>query len=323
MNKIALTGANGFVGSNLACKLKKNNFQVKCLVRANSDLSLLPENVEICKVDYNDSEQVAAFLQDCDFLIHNAALTRAKTWKEFKKINVDFTENLLKLAAEETKIKRFIFISSQAAAGPASNYDKPKQEKDKCKPVSWYGKSKLLAEKIIQDYSFPYTIIRPVSVFGPGDKDFLIYFKLISHNLAFQVGFKPKFMSLVFVDDLVEMISRSLNEKAENEILFSASTPKISMQEFIEILSKIMHKKTMNLHIPHFLVDLLTVLFEPVNFLRKRPPVLNRQKAREFKQKYWLADPQKTWELLNFKTELSLAEQLKITYNWYKNKGWL
>ncbi|MCF7793145.1 MAG: NAD-dependent epimerase/dehydratase family protein [Candidatus Cloacimonetes bacterium] len=324
MNKIAVTGANGFVGSNLVRKLMKNGHQVKCLVRAGSDLSLLPENADIYKIDYHDLKEIAEVLHDCEIIIHNAALTRAKSWKAFQKINVNLTETLTQIAANNINTKRFIFISSQAAAGPASGPDDPVQENDDPHPVSWYGKSKLLAEQAVKNSRLPFTIIRPVSVFGPGDKDFLEYFRMIKNHLAAFIGFKSKFISLVFVEDLVEIIYRSLeNKQTENEILFAASTPQISMQEFVNTLKKIMHSKTIDLHLPHFLIDIAALFSELASFFSIKPPILNKQKAKEFKQRYWLVDDTKMKNLLSFEPELTLQEQIKKTFEWYKNKGWL
>ncbi len=312
------------MGSNLAATLMSADHDVKCLVRENADLSLLPANANIFKINYADKTALKQVLADCDIIVHTAALTRAKKWADFKKINIELTETLVDIARQNKQLERFVFISSQAAAGPANDPERAVCENDDCKPISWYGKSKLLAEQIVKKAGLPYTIIRPVSVFGAGDKDFMVYFKLIKNNLAPFIGFKKKYMSLIYIDDLTEIILHVLeNRKAENETFFAASTSRISMQEFVRILKKVMQKKTINIYIPHILLDLTAFFSELLNFSNSKPPVLNRQKAQEFKQKYWLVNSEKAIEFLNYPVESDLQENLKITYDWYKERGWL
>jgi len=71
-----------------------------------------------------------------------------------------------------------VHVSSLAAVGPCIN-GKPVDENTEPKPVSEYGKSKLLGEKAVQFYidKVPVTIVRPPAVYGPRDSDFLTFFK--------------------------------------------------------------------------------------------------------------------------------------------------
>jgi nucleoside-diphosphate-sugar epimerase len=126
------------------------------------------------------------------------------------------------------------------------------------------------------------------------------------------------------VEDLVEMIIDSLeNKKAENEILFAVSTPKISQQEFVGLIKEVMHSKVINLHLPHFVVDLAAIISDFFAFFSPKTPLLNRQKAREFKQRFWLADNRKMKSILNLTPQKDLRQQIEETYNWYKRQGWL
>jgi len=323
MKKIALTGANGFVGSNLTRKLLAQKYQVVCLVRPTSDLSLLPATAEIRKVDYHNSEEITEILSQCDVLIHTAALTRSRNWQTFYRTNVQFTEELI-AAAEKANMQQVIFISSQAAAGPASDLNSPLTEQSECHPVTWYGKSKMLAEEIVKKSTLPTTIIRPVSVFGPGDKDFLIYFKMLQKHLAAFIGCESKYLSLIYIEDLVNLIVGAIgNPRASHETFFAASTPLISMREFVDLLQKVLQKKALRLSVPHFFLEGMAVLMEILYSFSSRPPILNRQKAREFEQKYWLVSNHKAVEKLNFQTQLTLEEQIQKTYSWYKEHKWL
>ncbi len=324
MQKMIITGSNGFVGSALANKLKEN-YKVTCLVRHGSNVSLLPENIEIKYIDYNNTVVIMKLLRGQDVLIHTAALTRAKNWQQFKKINIDLTEKLIEIYNQTTSLKQFIFISSQAAAGPAADKSTPKLESDECHPVTMYGRSKLLAENLINEKAEkPWTIIRPVSVFGPGDKDFLQYFRLIKKHLAMFIGFRKKYYNFIFVDDLIEMISKTINnEKAYNETFFARGTDTLSIQQLVHYIESVMNTRALHLHIPQFLLYSIAVVSEMLTVFSHRPPIVNREKIKEFKQDNWIVSGDKAKKILNFETSGNMLDKLKTTYQWYKEKGWI
>ncbi|RLC50958.1 MAG: hypothetical protein DRI23_06010 [Candidatus Cloacimonadota bacterium] len=325
MIKIVVTGANGFVGSHLVSKLRNSRYDVSCLVRTGANIDLLDARDKILYVDYNDTKVLSEIIMDCNVVIHNAGITRAKNWKQYQQVNIGLTANLLKLINKSNKVKQFIFISSQAASGPAFDQSSPKHESDKNAPVTMYGKSKLIAERIIRKNCLkPFTIIRPVSVFGEGDKDFLQYYKLVKAKLAIKIGFKQKFLSLIYVEQLVEMISKTvLNEKAENETFFAVGTSKCSMNELISHIESIIGNKTFKVIVPIILLFPAAAVSEFISIFTGKVSILNRDKIHEFKENYWLASCEKSAEKLGYKPENDLHANLYKTYVWYKQKGWI
>ncbi|MCF7919212.1 MAG: NAD(P)-dependent oxidoreductase [Candidatus Cloacimonetes bacterium] len=319
MKKIAITGANGFIGSRLSSFLLSQGYDVRCLVRKNSDLSLLAKDLETVFVDYNDSESLQTALKDSEIVIHLAALTRAKTWEEFRKINIDLVETLVNIVNVSSSIEQFIFMSSQAAAGPAASA-LPKREDEECNPVTMYGNSKLEAEELIQDQCLKaWTILRPVSVFGPGEKDLLEYYKIVNKGIAPLIGMRHKYISLIYVDDLCRLTSLAVgNEAAYNEIFFAAGSENISMAGFAYLISQALNKVVTKIRIFVPVLWLAAVILELFGWSSKRPPVLNREKLREMSQRYWLASNHKAEEILGFTQEATLVKQMQTTINWYK-----
>lgn len=320
MKKIAITGANGFVGSSLTKKLMSDGFSVICLVRPQSDTRLLPDDAVIKKVDYNDEDQVIKALSGCRLLIHNAAITRGRNWEDFLKFNVDLTGKMVEIA-HKISLEKFIFISSQAASGPAESAAKPVKETDICQPISQYGKSKLLAENIVINSKIPYTIIRPVSVFGAGDKDFLNYFKLIKKHLAFLAGFKPKYLNMIHIDDLIELIELTVNNsESENEVFF-ASSYSLTTKGLALSIKKIMKRSALLIPIPHLLLDVIAFLADLYSEITQRTALLNKQKVKEMKQRYWLVDNTKSQKILGFEPSDDIMNKLQKTYEWYVKEG--
>ena len=323
MKKIAITGANGFIGSFLVKELLKKNFGVTCLVRQNSNITLLPSNCDIVRVDYQNKDQLKKLLKKHEVLIHTAALTKAKNWEEFKKNNIDLTDSLLEIYNSIDSLKQFIFLSSQAANGPSLK-NLPKKETDECNPISKYGKSKLLAEELIKSNAEKsWTIIRPAAVYGPGDKDFLIYFKLIKKHISLFAGNKNKQISLIYVQDLVNLIISTLgNKNAYNEIFF-ASGLHINLEEFSQNLEKALKTSSLKITIPGFLLDIVTIFSIFISLFSKRTPLLNRDKINEMKQDSWLVSNEKAKRILNFEPSANLLENITTTYDWYKENNWI
>ena len=320
MKNILISGANGFVGSSLSEELSKE-YNVTCMVRNSSDTSFIPKNVKIIPIDYNSEESYLKCFEKQDVFIHCAAATRAKNWEQIKKINVDLTEKLLN-ASNKNDISQFIFLSSQAAAGPSE--DKPKTEDDESNPISLYGKSKLYAENIIKKNArIPYTIIRPSSVYGPKDKDFLQYFKLIKFRLAFQIGMKPSYIAMIYVKELIKLIKLTiLNQTAFNETFFAAED-NYSTIEFIESLEKAMQIKAVKIKIPELIPDSIAVFSDLLSKFRDKPLLLNSEKVKEIKIKNWTISNEKAKNLLGYKPNNNLTEHLRETYEWYKKNNWL
>lgn len=325
MKKIVITGANGFIGSALAKKLLNSGNEVTCLVRAGSDIDLIEGKKNISYIDYSNLDEIEYLLQGKEILIHTAALTRARKWDTFQKINIDLTKTLLNIC-NNSSIKQFIFLSSQAVAGPALNESLGKKEEDTPNPVTMYGKSKLLAENLIRkNANIPWTIIRPVSVYGAGDKDFLELFKMVKKHFVFLNSFRIKYYNLIHIDELTDFIERTINNKnAYNETFFAANTRMIKNSELHKLIGEAIKSKTITIRIPEFLLFPIASLLEFLSLIfKKKFPVLNRDKVKEFKEDYWIVDTSKSKEKLNIKFSDEYLMNLKKTYQWYKDKGWL
>jgi nucleoside-diphosphate-sugar epimerase len=324
MQRVVITGANGFVGSNMVRDCLARGCKVTGLVRDKADHSLLPAGFRTTSIDYWDVKELQTVLAGNDILVHNAAITRGRNWEEFKRYNIELTTNILKVANEIDSLKQFVFISSQAASGECFTLS-GKREDEECFPVSYYGKSKLLAETNIVKYcQKDWTIIRPASVFGPGDSDFLQYFKLVKRGISLLIGFRPRYISLIPVSGLTELVFRTFgNPKAYGEIFFASCSSYYSWDEFINALESAMNRKTTRIRIPELFVYPVALIGELKGKLSKRQALINLQKLREMKGKSWICDAGKAKKYLGFELQDNLEEELHKTYEWYREKGWL
>ncbi len=203
-----ITGATGFIGSHLAESLLKQGFRVRALVRPTSDLRWIKGlDIEFVSGSLQDNSFLEQAVSGVDYIFHLAGAVKAKDPKDFYLHNTRATMNLARAAMTAAPgLKRFLFASSQAAAGPAECLEKPVCERDECRPLSDYGRSKLQAERELMEISgrLPVTIVRPPSVYGPRDTEVLAYFKWVNRGLALLPGFGTRHAHLIYVKDLVD-----------------------------------------------------------------------------------------------------------------------
>lgn len=325
-NGIAIvTGASGFVGSHLVEKLLDLNFHVRVLARKESQLQWLKEKpLEIVRCEYNDIDCLANAIKDVNYIFHVAGVIKAKKKDLYYKGNVETTKNLLIASQNAKKLKRFVLVSSQAAAGPSSiRY--PKTEEMDCYPVTTYGKSKLQAEEEVKKYEgkIPFTIVRPSAVYGPRDPETLIFFKSIKNGLQPMIGFQEKYVSLVHVSDLIEGIMLAAqSDKSIGQTYFISSERGYSWREVGDITAKILGKRVIRIKIPHLIVYLVAGFSQAINYFQNDATILNFEKANEIVEQ-WVCSVEKAKRELGYSQKIDLEKGIRQTLEWYMKNNWL
>lgn len=140
---ILVTGATGFIGSHLVEALVQQGAQVRCLVRNTSPLGWIKDlPVEFVVGDCRDQQSLRQAVQDVDLVFHLAGATMAVKEQTFFEVNGRGTQNLVQACIEnKTRLKKFIYLSSQAAAGPCPSDGKKKESTRE--PVSPYGEKQI------------------------------------------------------------------------------------------------------------------------------------------------------------------------------------
>jgi nucleoside-diphosphate-sugar epimerase len=265
-------------------------------------------------------------VKDVDQVFHLAGATTAVKEKTYFEVNALGTENLVQACIENNpRLKKFIYLSSQAAAGPCRSGGK-KKESDPCHPVSPYGKSKLLGEQLALSHSheLPLLILRPCAVYGPRDKSFYTLFKCLSKSIKPCLSDHHSHISMCYVQDLVRAILLAAETQTENgEIFFLSDGQDYRMEEIGDIFAQAMEISARQLRLPKQVLFGMAFFAECFSRVSGKPSIMSRGKVEEMIRKNWLCDITKARALLGFDPRISLVRGAKLAVAWYKKENWL
>ncbi len=326
--KVLITGGTGFIGSHLAEFLCRKGDDVSCIIRKTSNLRWikgLPIHFHYGEV--TDKESLREAVKNKDIIFHLASLTKAIHSEDYYRVNASGTKNLLEICAEENpELKRFVLVSSQAAAGPSPSQN-PIDETWEPHPITDYGKSKLESEKTARTFmdKIPITIIRPPAVYGPRDQDIYLQFKMINKGWDFQIGKNDLLVSLVYAPDLAEAMAILADcDKGAGETYFVANPEPYSSSDLCSRMMKILGRdKVRRIRVPKPFAGLVAWFSELQASFTKKPALLNRQKILELSRPFWVCSSQKLKEHTGYSCPSSIEKGFAETIKWYRENNWL
>lgn len=319
MKRALVTGANGFIGSHLVRHLLERGYEVSCLVRPTSDLrslAFLPVRLHIGDVRQPDTLLPA--LTGADYVFHLAAELMALDREAFLTTNTKGTVHMLDsaLRVKPATFQRFLYVSSQAAAGPGTS-TKPMTESDPRRPMSWYGTSKSDSEEIINGYAgrLPVTIVRPSSVYGAREQDLSQTYPLVNNRLHPKLGILPKYIVAVYVEDLVRGFVDAVESPHTIGRTYYLNHPEVlSARAVIQGIADGMDKPAGLLFpVPLVLIQLAAPLAELIHRFTRARPAMTRDKAREVSQRFWVADPGAAKRDFGWEARFNIAEGMRPT----------
>jgi dihydroflavonol-4-reductase len=323
--RVLVTGATGFIGSHLVDDLLNKGYEVDALVREGSDLRWLRgKRAGLIRGDLVGEDRLPA-LDGFAYIYHLGGATRALRGRDFYLINQKGTERLIEAARNIRGLKRFIYMSSQAAGGPSTE-ERPRTERDAPCPVSAYGKSKLRGERAVLSSGdkFHVSILRPCAVYGPRDPYMLELFRIISRGYVPLVGKGPMYFSFCYVKDLVQALLLSLQgDYPSGEIFFIADGERYSLDFFYESVSSELDVRLRKIHIPLWAAWFYSTAADAWGVVRRRPAYFHRSKYLEAVQRNWVCDIDNAKNKLGFHPGVHLEAGIKITLQWYREAGWL
>ena len=325
---IALTGATGFLGSHIADALLARGYRVRASVRMTSNLRWLDgKPVETMVIDLTDPADCARFLAGTDGMIHCAGVVSAPAPEIYHTANVTSTETLLAAAARSwpggDEAPAFILISSLAAHGPAG-MDQPALESDDCNPITHYGRSKLAAEELLAkgDWAFRTAVLRPPSLYGPRDPEFLPLVRMATWGWTGRLGSRMTGLSLVDGRDAADAAIALLEtESATGTYFVDDGQTGYDWPAMAAALGEMAGRRIRTLQVPLCLVKSISWLAGSSRAARS--PVLNRDRINDLDSVGWVCDGSRLTAATGFGAKRNAARGFTETLDFYREEGWL
>ncbi|HZZ86011.1 MAG TPA: NAD-dependent epimerase/dehydratase family protein [Anaeromyxobacteraceae bacterium] len=320
-----VTGAGGFLGNHLARALVERGHAVRALVRpggARGDLGALP--VEVVEGDATRLDDLRRAVRGCDLVFHLAGVRRAAVREEFLRVNAEGTRLALEAClAEGAATERFVLAGSLAAAGPSRE---GKREDEPLQPAEWYGESKAEAERLALSYlgRLPVAVARPPRIIGPGDRENLLFFRIVAKGFLVELSGPSRPLSWIDVRDCAKgFLALAERQEAAGKAFFLASDERTDLAGLQRAVAEALAVRPRRVKVPASLLSAAAAAADLVTRATRRRLPLNRKLARQLLAPGWTCDVGRARDLLGFEARMSLAESIRDSCAWYLAKGWL
>jgi nucleoside-diphosphate-sugar epimerase len=249
---VLVTGASGFLGRRLVAALVEAGYGVRAATR--SPAPFLPGVERVLVPDFIRPIDWDPILRGVGLVVHTAGLAHADSSgipiDRFDRINCVATQKLASAAAR-AGIKQFIFISSvRAQIGASARH--VLREDDEPLPTDRYGRSKLDAEVAVRAAGVPFTILRPVVIYGPDAKaNIRLLIRLASLPIPLPFAAFGNRRSILGVDNLISAILFALSTPATiGETYLIADPAPVALRDLFDMLRRARGRDPGLIHVP-------------------------------------------------------------------------
>ena len=338
--RILITGASGFIGSFIVEEALNRGFETWAAVRKSSSREFLQdERIHFIELNLSSEEQLKQQLKDIqfDYVVHAAGVTKCLHKEDFFRINTEGTKNLVRALLDlQMPLKRFVYISSLSIMGAIREEQPYKEirERDKAKPNTAYGKSKLEAEQWLVSLNkelekkneklLPYVILRPTGVYGPRERDYFMMAKSIQSHTDFAVGFKQQDITFVYVTDVVQAVFLAMEKGQTGRCYFLSDGEVYQSSTFSDLIRKELGNPWwIRITAPLWLLRIITFCGEYIGHMTGKVTALNNDKYNIMKQRNWRCDINPARQELGYEPQVKLEEGVRRSIAWYKKNKWL
>ena len=320
METVLVTGGQGFLGKHLVSYLTRAGKNVRILARKGNSQPQDGSEKNIVWGDIRDREVVERAVEGVDKVVHLVSNFRkgGSDTKEAYAINVEGTENVL-LAAQKKGVQRLVHCSTIGVHGSVKEI--PATEETPFNPGDLYQKTKLIAEQRVWEFyrktGLPISVIRPISMIGPGDLRMLKLFKMINQGKFVVVGDGSALFQPAYIDDVVAGFMLCLeHEKAVGEVFIIGGEEYVPLRKLFAIIADELGVPPPKLRLPLSPVLFLATLCEKVCVPFGIEPPLHRRRVSFF-QNNRAFSIEKAKRLLGYTPQINLREGIKRTIQWY------
>jgi nucleoside-diphosphate-sugar epimerase len=326
-----ITGGTGFIGSQLARRLRIQGDDVRVLSLAQTDAErenaadLEDRGVEIVAGSVGDRSLHGKALAGVDVVHHIAATMREADVPDrvFWDTNVEATKDLAR-SARTAGVRRFVYCSTMGVTGDIRG--RVVTEADPYRPKDIYQRTKAAAEQWILEEArggFPATAVRPADVYGPKDRRLLKLFRMIRKGRFFYLGNGRGRRHMVYIDDLLDgMIAAQDSPAAVGQVFFLAGPAPVRLRDLVELIAGQLGVAAPRVHLPYRPVWLASAAVElACRPFGVQPPIYPRRV--DFYAHDYEFDTAKARGALQYRPTVDVAEGVRRTIAAYREEGLL
>jgi nucleoside-diphosphate-sugar epimerase len=328
--KLLVTGGSGFIGSRLALAARAQSLDVVVTGQVNNDgersrvEDLRRAGVAVEAGPLQDAAFSRRIVAGCDLVVHLAAAQHEANVPDayFDEVNVGGTRALLG-ASRAAGVRRFVYGSTIGVYGSAA--EGTLDEDSPPRPENVYGRTKLEAEKVVQEPggAVETCVVRISETYGPGDFRLLKLFRAIDRGAFMMIGDGQNRRQAMHVDDLVRgLLLASRHPAAAGEVFVMPGHEVMTTREMVAAIAGALGRPVPRLRLPLWPFLAAAVVFEGTCRPLGIQPPLHRRRL-DFFRKSFVFSTQKAERLLGFVPQVSFAEGARDTAAWYRGHGFL
>lgn len=326
---VLVTGANGFIGSNLTKQLAKEGYKVSAMVLPGTPLHNL-EGVD-CKIVYADitkPETLKGLLKGIEVVYHLAALPSAAWTKNIFNVNYYGTQNLLNEAIH-SNVRRFVFMSSLVVHG-FRHFHQADESTPLMQPGTFtrpYIASKIRCEELLASHKkdMEIVIVRPgFQIFGPNDMltSREILQRIEQKQFLAYVGSGTNRLGYVYVDNLVHglVCAGSHPAAAGNTYVIADDEPDyIHTKDLFTLFAEKLGIDIKPASVPKAVLAPVAFLIDAFHFtaLPNKMPIISTYIVKTATHDIHFT-PKKAMQEIGYRPKVKLHEGLERTVAWYR-----
>jgi nucleoside-diphosphate-sugar epimerase len=332
MHNVLITGANGFIGSNLCRYFLDKDYNVYGLVRETSDLHFLEGyDVRLIYGDLNEVDKIH-WPENLDVLIHCASVVSDVADDACCETNIyNSTINLVRHIKDKgIDLKKFIFMSSALVLGYGKLNISEKNLGMPADHLPYVRCKKKTEEKLLHMHNgnnLPVVILRPADVFGPNDRVTCAHLlKGIDGGVPIIVGSGKWIFPYCYVENLCQATHLAcISNNSEGNIYTITNGTDVTWKQLFSFFQKKLNRKQW-IYIPHFLPYVVAFGMKILEWIV--PSYESQLSHYRIKRvtSHTNYDISKTIEELNYTPENDIEKQFSAIVDWYlaeKDSGYI
>ena len=309
---VALTGASGFVGRGLVPLLAAQGWRLRLLLRRDP---VVPEwrgvEPQIVAGAMGDTVALRELVRGADAVVHVAGLIKATRRRHFYAVNHLGSQALAEAMLDVAPGARLLHVSTIAAREPS---------------LSDYAGSKRAGEDAVRErLGERVTVLRPPAVYGPGDRESLVFFRLASRRRVPLVGRPDARAALIHVEDLQSLLLALLREQSGGAVLTASDgRPEgYSWREVFQTAAQAVGNPHARIfQAPASLLHGMALAGD-IGRAFGAGDMLNHQRLRELRHRDWSVPLPELARPAGWQPRYMLREGFGNAVAWYRRAGWL